>query len=164
MKSKPVIRNRFLLFVDLILITAAIFGAMALRFEMGPLFFYYLPFAYWMLAISLVIKPIVFYFFGLYRRMWVYASIRELRLVAFAVTTASVLMALFLFIFYTLKLFSGFVRSVVIIDWLLSILFIGGVRFLFRLLAESFKSNNLGKPNLVNKRVLIIGAGDAGST
>jgi FlaA1/EpsC-like NDP-sugar epimerase len=163
MKSKPIIRNRFLLFVDLLLITAAIFGAMALRFEMGPLFFYYLPFAYWMLGISIIIKPVVFYFFGLYRRMWVYASIRELRLVAFAVTTASVLLVLFLVIFYSLKLFSGFVRSVLIIDWLLSILFIGGVRFLFRLLAENFKSNNLGKPNLVNKRVLIIGAGDAGA-
>ena len=50
-----------------------------------------------------------------------------------------------------------------IIDWLLSILFFGGVRFLLRLIAENFKSNNLSSPNLVNKRVLIIGAGDAGA-
>ena len=62
MKSKPVIRNRFLLIADLLLIAAAIFGAMALRFEVGPLFFYYLPFAYWMLVISLIIKPIIFHF------------------------------------------------------------------------------------------------------
>ena len=96
--------------------------------------------------------------------MWVYASIRELRLVASAVTTASFLVTVVLLIFlFTLKLFNGFVRSVLIIDWLLSILLIGGVRFLLRLIAENFKSNNLSSPNLVNKRVLIIGAGDAGA-
>ncbi len=163
MKSKPVIRNRFLLIADLLLIAAAIFGAMALRFEVGPLFFYYLPFAYWMLVISLIIKPIIFHFFGLYRRMWAYASIRELRLVAFAVTTASILVVLIMVLFYSLRLFTGFVRSVFIIDWLLSILFIGGVRFFLRLLAESFRSNNLSRPNTVNRRALIIGAGDAGA-
>ena len=163
MKSKPVIRNRFLLIADLLLIAAAIFGAMALRFEVGPLFFYYLPFAYWMLVISIIIKPIIFHFFGLYRRMWAYASIRELRLVAFAVTTASIIVVLIMVLFYSLRLFTGFVRSVFIIDWLLSIIFIGGVRFFLRLLAESFRSNNLSRPNTVNRRALIIGAGDAGA-
>jgi len=163
MKSKPNIRNRYLVLVDLVLIVAAILGAFALRFELGPLFFYYLPFAYWMIGISLVLKPLIFYAFGMYRRMWVYASIRELRLVASAVSTASILVTVVLLIFYSLKLFNGFVRSVLIIDWLLSILFFGGVRFLLRLIAENFKSNNLSSPNLVNKRVLIIGAGDAGA-
>ena len=163
MKSKPNIRNRYLVLVDLVLIVAAILGAFALRFELGPLFFYYLPFAYWMIGVSLAIKPLIFYAFGMYRRMWVYASIRELRLVASAVSTASILVTVVLLIFYSLKLFNGFVRSVLIIDWLLSILFFGGVRFLLRLIAENFKSNNLSSPNLVNKRVLIIGAGDAGA-
>jgi len=163
MKSKPNIRNRYLVLVDLVLIVTAILGAFALRFELGPLFFYYLPFAYWMIGVSLVLKPLIFYAFGMYRRMWVYASIRELRLVASAVSTASILVTVVLLIFYSLKLFNGFVRSVLIIDWLLSILFFGGVRFLLRLIAENFKSNNLSSPNLVNKRVLIIGAGDAGA-
>jgi FlaA1/EpsC-like NDP-sugar epimerase len=163
MKSKPNIRNRYLVLVDLLLIVAAILGAFALRFELGPLFFFYLPFAYWMIGVSLVIKPVIFYAFGMYRRMWVYASIRELRLVASAVSTASILVTVILLVFYSFKLFNGFVRSVLIIDWLLSILFFGGVRFLLRLIAENFKSNNLSSPNLVNKRVLIIGAGDAGA-
>ena len=163
MRSKPTIRNRYLVLIDLILIVASILGAFALRFELGPLFFYYLPFAYWMIGVSLIVKPITFFIFGMYRRMWVYASIRELRLVASAVTTASVLVTVVLLVLYSMKLFSGFVRSALIIDWLLSILFIGGVRFLMRLIAENFKSNNLAVPNLVNKRVLIIGAGDAGA-
>jgi FlaA1/EpsC-like NDP-sugar epimerase len=163
MRSKPTIRNRYLVLIDLILIVASILGAFALRFELGPLFFYYLPFAYWMIGVSLIVKPLTFFIFGMYRRMWVYASIRELRLVASAVTTASVLVTVVLLVLYSMKLFSGFIRSALIIDWLLSILFIGGVRFLMRLIAENFKSNNLVVPNLVNKRVLIIGAGDAGA-
>jgi len=163
MRSKPTIRNRYLVLIDLILIVASILGAFALRFELGPLFFYYLPFAYWMIGVSLIVKPLTFFLFGMYRRMWVYASIRELRLVASAVTTASVLVTVVLLVLYSMKLFSGFVRSALIIDWLLSIFFIGGVRFLMRLIAENFKSNNLAVPNLINKRVLIIGAGDAGA-
>ena len=163
MRSKPNVRNRYLLLLDLVLIVAAVFGAMALRFELGPLFYYYLPFAYWMLGVSLVIKPLFFYLFGMYRRMWVYASIRELRLVAVGVTASSVVVAVILVIFTSQKLFIGFPRSVLIIDWLLSIIFIGGIRFLLRLLAENVKSFNSPSSNGEIKRALIIGAGDAGA-
>ena len=45
-----------------------------------------------MVLLALLIKPVVFYFFGMYRRMWVYASVREVRLIAFAVTAASILL------------------------------------------------------------------------
>jgi FlaA1/EpsC-like NDP-sugar epimerase len=149
--------------LDLVLIVAAVFGAMALRFELGPLFYYYLPFAYWMLGVSLVIKPLFFYLFGMYRRMWVYASIRELRLVAVGVTASSIVVAVILVIFTSQKLFIGFPRSVLIIDWLLSIIFIGGIRFLLRLIAENVKSFNSSTSTGEVKRALIIGAGDAGA-
>lgn len=163
MRSKPNVRNRYLLMLDLVLIVAAVFGAMALRFELGPLFYYYLPFAYWMLGVSLVIKPLFFYLFGMYRRMWVYASIRELRLVAVGVTASSIVVAVILVIFTSQKLFIGFPRSVLIIDWLLSIIFIGGIRFLLRLIAENVKSFNSSTSTGEVKRALIIGAGDAGA-
>ncbi len=163
MRSKPNVRNRYLLLLDLILIVAAVFGAMALRFELGPLFFYYLPFAYWMLGVSLVLKPLFFYLFSMYRRMWVYASIRELRLVAVGVTASSIVVAAVLVILASQKLFIGFPRSVLIIDWLLSIIFIGGIRFLLRLIAENVKSFNSPSGNGITKRVLIMGAGDAGA-
>ncbi len=136
---------------------------MALRFELGPLFFYYLPFAYWMLGVSLVLKPLFFYLFSMYRRMWVYASIRELRLVAVGVTASSIVVAAMLVILASQKLFIGFPRSVLIIDWLLSIIFIGGIRFLLRLIAENVKSFNSPSGNDITKRVLIMGAGDAGA-
>ncbi|KAF0112147.1 MAG: putative polysaccharide biosynthesis protein [Chloroflexi bacterium] len=163
MKSKPNIRNRYVLLLDFLVIVAAVFGAFALRFELGPLFFYYLPFAYWVIGTALVIKPLVFYFFGMYRRLWVYASIKELRLVAIAVSTASVIVYVVLVVMYSFKIFTGFVRSVIIIDWLLTILLIGGVRFLARLLAESANSFSTTLKGAQAKRALIIGAGDAGA-
>ena len=49
--------------------------------------------AYWMIGVALILKPLTFYFFGLYRRMWSYASVQELKLVFFAVTASSVLVS-----------------------------------------------------------------------
>ena len=83
------IRNRFLLVVDLILIVTSVLASFALRLDLGSVFATYLPSAWAMVLISIVVKPIVYYFFGLYRRYWVYASIRELRLIAFATATSS---------------------------------------------------------------------------
>jgi FlaA1/EpsC-like NDP-sugar epimerase len=70
------LRNRFILFADFLLITVAVCGSYALRLEFTPDFVrFYLQGAVWLVGISLVIKPVVFYFFGLYRRLWIYASI-----------------------------------------------------------------------------------------
>ncbi len=38
---------------------------------------------------------------------------------------------------FATDVFTGFPRSVLVIDWLLSILFVGGLRFIFRLVAET---------------------------
>jgi FlaA1/EpsC-like NDP-sugar epimerase len=94
MKIKTTVRNRYLLVLDLLLTAASVFGSYALRFELGQQFYDYLPSAYWMLGAALVTKPIVYYFFGLYRRLWSYASTQELKLIAFAVTTSSVVLSL----------------------------------------------------------------------
>ncbi|MDO8970508.1 MAG: hypothetical protein Q7U74_07460, partial [Saprospiraceae bacterium] len=90
MKPKGKIRNRYLLLVDIVLIVVSILGSYVLRLELGAQIVQYLPSMYWMLAVSLVLKPIIYYFFGMYRRMWTYASIQELKLILVAVTTASI--------------------------------------------------------------------------
>ena len=100
MRAKPNIPNRYIFAGDIVLIPVSILGAFVLRFELGSLFFSYLPVAYTMIVASLVIKPLVYYLFGLYRRMWLYASVEELRLIVAAVTTASILVSLvMMFIF-----------------------------------------------------------------
>lgn len=152
--------NRALFVGDLILIAVCVMGSFALRLPLGPLFIYYLPQALWMMVITLLVKPVVYYTFGLYRRVWAYASTKELRLIIAAVTTASVIVSVIMVVLTTLNLYEGFPRSVLAIDWLLSILAVGGLRFTLRLLGES-RSKAIDTNGQV-KRVLIVGAGDAG--
>ena len=161
MKAKVTLRNRYILLFDLVLVAASVFGAFGLRFELGQQFYYYLPSAYWMLGTAIIVKPLVYFLFGMYRRLWSYASTQELKLVFFSVTTSSVLVSLFMVILASVKAFTGFSRGILIIDWLLSILFVGGLRFMMRVLSDSqnaFTSKNRGA-----KRALVVGAGDAGA-
>jgi FlaA1/EpsC-like NDP-sugar epimerase len=163
MKSTPFIRNRYLLLGDLLLIVVSVFISYALRLDLPTAFPVYLPSALFMIGVGLVIKPLVYYFFGLYRRMWIYASIKELKVIAIAVTSASLLVAAVMIALFTLGAFFGFPRSILIIDWLISLAFVGGLRFSMRVLAESQlfakKDASIKQP----KRALIIGAGDAGA-
>lgn len=162
MRAKVSIRNRYLLIGDLIVIAAAVLATFVLRFELGQLFYQYLPFAYWMIAVGLLVKPLVYYFFGMYRRLWLYASVEELKLITAAVTTASALLALIMLLLYSTGVVWAYLRSVFVIDWLLSLILTGGIRFIFRLLGEA-RQNQLSGHAGRKRRVLIVGAGDAGA-
>jgi len=156
-------RNRYILFADAIFVIASVLASYALRLELGAAFRFYLPSAYWMIGTALVIKPLVYYFFGLYRRLWAYASMQELKLILSATLTASVLVSIVMISIFALGAFTGFPRSTLIIDWLLSIFFVGGLRFMVRMIAEnrgSFARNGNG---LDVRKTLIVGAGDAGA-
>jgi len=153
--------NRMLLIGDLLMIVVSVLGSFALRLPLGPLFIYYLPQAAWMFSVALIIKPTIYFSFGLYRRVWAYASTRELKLITVAVTTASVAVSLTVILLASLRVYTGFPRSVLAIDWLLSLLAVGGLRFALRLLAES-RSTGVDTQRR-GRRVLIVGAGDAGA-
>ncbi|MFH1523506.1 MAG: nucleoside-diphosphate sugar epimerase/dehydratase [Chloroflexota bacterium] len=161
-KSRFLIRNRYIFIIDIILTIAAVMGAYTLRLE-GFLFYYYLAGAYWMIGVSILIKPIIYYLFGLYRRQWAYASTSELKLISVAVTTASAVVSLVMISLWTSRLLGpGFVRTTLVIDWLLSLVAIGGFRLALRLISETRNTN--GKSHLgIGRNVLIIGAGDAGA-
>ncbi|HNR01955.1 MAG TPA: nucleoside-diphosphate sugar epimerase/dehydratase [Anaerolineaceae bacterium] len=163
MRTKPNMRNRYMVIIDIILTVIAVLGAYTLRLELGALFFFYLPSAYWMIAVSLLIKIPIYYLFGLYRRLWGYASTKELRLIIIAVTSASILVSVIMILLLTFRAFNGFPRSVLIIDWLLSIFLIGGTRFTIRLIADNVSTVSSSIRNKQAKRSLIIGAGDAGA-
>jgi FlaA1/EpsC-like NDP-sugar epimerase len=99
------------------------------------------------------LKLLSYWLFGLYGGIWRYSSINEAFSVFKAVTVAS--LATTGLVFFTQAL--PFPRSVILLDWFLNLLFIGGLRFTPRLRRE------LGKRRIVpDKRLLIIGAGDAG--
>jgi len=164
-KPSPSIRNRYLLMADLVLIVVAVLGSYALRFELDRFFFFYIPSALWMIGVALAVKPLTYYFFGLYRRMWIYASTRELTLIVAAVATASVIVSAVMLLLIVMKAFVGFPRSVLVIDFFLSLVLTGGMRFTLRLLAENRVSQaiNSGLSPKQFQRALIVGAGDAGA-
>ncbi len=160
MSRPPHIRNRFVLIGDIALIIVSVLGSFALRLNVEELPFYF-PAVVLMSAVALAIKIPVYFFFGLYRRLWIYASTGELRLITVAVTSASVLVSgVMLLLISAGRVLPGMPRSALGIDWLLSLVLIGGSRFALRILAEqSMSARSSGK----SKRAIIIGAGDAGA-
>jgi len=160
-KSRLNIRNRFVILIDLLLTIASVMGAYALRLE-GTYFYFYLPSAYWLIAVSLIIKPMTYYLFGLYRRQWAYASTNELKLISMAVTVASAIVSAVMIALYSAQFFIGFPRSTLAIDWVLSLIGIGGFRLSMRLIAES-QASGVKRPAGRVRNVLVVGAGDAGA-
>jgi FlaA1/EpsC-like NDP-sugar epimerase len=157
---RPKIRNLFVLFGDIALTLISVLGSFALRLDVGELP-YYFPAALLMSAVALFIKVPVYYFFGLYRRLWMYASISELRLITVAVTTASVLTSgVMAVLIVTGRVLPGMPRSALGIDWLLSLILIGGSRFALRIFSEQA---TMSRPRGKAKRALILGASDAGA-
>ena len=160
MRARGNVRSRFVLAGDIALTIVSVLGSFALRLDVGELP-YYFPAILLMCAVALLIKIPTYFFFGLYRRLWIYASTGELRLITVAVTTASVLTSgAMAVLIVTGNVLPGMPRSALGIDWLLSLVLIGGSRFALRILAEqSMSSPTHGK----GKRALVIGAGDAGA-
>ena len=153
------IRNRYVFLGDLVLIIVSVMGSFALRLDVGQLPFYF-PAILIMMGVALLAKVPVYYAFGLYRRLWIYASTNELRLITVAVTTASVLTSGLMLLLVSFGwVLPGMPRSSLGIDWLLSLVLIGGSRFALRILAEQSAAPRNGKM----RKVLIIGAGDAGA-
>src|SRR5215216_7531517 len=160
MRARQPVRNRFVLIGDMALTVVSVLGSFALRLDVGELP-YYFPAVVLMGAVALMIKIPIYYFFDLYRRLWIYASTGEVRLITVAVTTASVVTSgIMAVLIVTGKVLPGMPRSALGIDWLLSLVLIGGSRFALRILAEQSMSS---QANGKGKRALVIGAGDAGA-
>lgn len=158
-KTRPYVRNRYLLIGDVMLVLVSVMGSFALRLDSAQLP-YYIPAMLIMCLVALLIKIPTYYFFGLYRRMWIYASTNELRLITAAVTTGSVLTSgVMLALLFADLVLPGMPRSALGIDWLLSLVLIGGSRFALRILAEQSAAPRNGKA----RTALIVGAGDAGA-
>jgi FlaA1/EpsC-like NDP-sugar epimerase len=164
-KTRSRFSNVIVVAADILISTIAIVAAFALRLE-GDRVTDYIRALYWMILISILIKPIIYSFFGLYRRLWAYASVNELTLISTAVTVASAVFSAVMLILYITEMngarLLNFPRAVLPIDWLLSLVGIGGLRFSIRLLAEGRAASKKPMPRKA-RNVLIIGAGDAGA-
>jgi FlaA1/EpsC-like NDP-sugar epimerase len=154
-------RNRTVLVGDLLFIFVCVLGSFMLRVPLGARLFDFRYQILVMIGVALIIKPFVYYKFGLYRRLWAYASIHELILIAIAVTTASIIVSIIVSLISTFFVAKDFSRLVLVIDWLLSLLAVGGLRFSYRIISESQLTSRQTENRL--RRVLIAGAGDAGA-
>src|SRR5688500_17653219 len=160
-------RNRYVLFADVVAFGLAAAGAFVLRFDL--FFFSHRPEFLNFLVASLCLKPVVFYGFGLYRRYWRYTSINDLRALTLASLAASALMAIVEAAALSARLVPEFSRAVLVIDFMLTFMAAAGIRMSIRLLGES-RSRFRGSARMISpagihqgKRVLVVGAGDAGS-
>ena len=160
-------KNFFLLLlIDIALFTASYAGAYFLRFDLRFPHAQYLLFRKTLIPI-IVLKVSIFYYLGIYRGMCRYTGLEDLENIVRA-SLASFL-SIIVFASITFRLY-GFPRSVFLIDALLTIFLIGGVRLLIRLYFSSLKKGGFpfclwmknGNGSKKKKKVLIIGAGDAG--
>ena len=157
-------RNRYVLVADLGAIVVCLLGAFVLRLDW---FFTHsadqtAAFAY-ALVTGLVAKPLVFHAFGLYRRYWRYAGIPDVVVILTAVSAASALLALLVAVGVIAGVVPFFPRSILAIDWLLTLACVAGVRLSQRILAEGWRSGVRPDGGTPTRRVLIAGAGDAGT-
>ena len=161
-----VLRSRYLLLIDAVFVIVSVSTALALRFEtleIGP----YLQQLWIVVPLLIGVRLPLFYLFGLYGRVWRYASVNELLSVVMAVFSSSVIVAFVIFgLAFPIGLVKWFPRSLLVIDFLLSIPLSGGIRFGLRLLSTrgiGGRAGELKRPSDTQKRVLIVGAGDAGA-
>ncbi len=162
MKKLQISKNLFVLILaDIVLLAIAYFLAYIVRFEahVG---------ANELLVIKQTIVPIllcklaVFYFFNLYRGMWRYTGIVDLLNVIKAVVVSSAIIITVILMF---SRFQGFSRSVFLIDAVFSLILIAGIRLAIRLLLSTTTTFSLNKNGIngnEHKKMIIIGAGDAG--
>ncbi len=150
----------FFLIVDGVLISLSMWIAFLLRFE-AKIPMVYLTDLWLFILISLFIKIFFLHLNGLYRISWSYISTEELLSLVKALGYSFLVMASIFLLFRHLPPFSRFPRSILIIDFSISLLFIGIFRIAKRMYLQIFKWPH-PKESSNRKRALIVGAGGAG--
>ena len=158
------LRSRTAVFThDLMMVPIAWFGAYWLRFNLDAIPDGYIDQAIVLLPVIWIAQGGMFWYLGLYRGIWRFASIPDLVRILKAVTAGVVIAAAASFILTRLH---AVPRSVFILDGILLVLLLGGPRFIYRL----FKDHSLYQwiqdrgltANAERKNSLIVGAGKAG--
>jgi len=164
-------RNLLIIFViDIVLLYFALYFSHLVRFD------FTIPDWAWekfleILPYVVCVKLLCFFSFDLYKGMWRYTSLNDLINVVKASVTASFIVVVLILYINRFEMIS---RSVFIIDWCLTIIFIISLRVITRLCFEKF-TDNISFKELKNvilqlfikgkmggRGVIVIGAGDYG--
>ena len=150
-----------MLFVDSMLLVSILLASFSIR-----LGYWYFPQddLIWVVLGAPVVASIIFVRFGLYRAVIRYIGFKALWTVVQAVSLYALVWGVIGFMVAV----DGIPRSVILINWMLSLLAIGGLRVVARLALSqnvefsifNFELNSKSQSD--KKRVLVYGAGDAG--
>ena len=141
-------KQLIMLLVDSVLLVTILLASFSIR-----LGYWYFPEnnLIWVIFGTPILAIPIFVRFGLYRVVIRYISFKAL----WSVTQAVSLYALIWGVIGFMMAMEGIPRSVILINWMLSLLAIGGLRIVARAAFGGRDNNN-------KKRVLVYGAGDAG--
>jgi len=150
------LRNRWLVIAhDLLWIPLAIWMAFWLRFNLGEVPSYHLNPLHLLITISMPLQLLVFWYFGLYRGVWRFASIPDLLRITKAVAVGVLLSFVIMFAMQRLE---GMPRSVLLMYPVILAMGLATPRLFYRWL----KDRHLNLKAFEGKRALLIGAGQAG--
>ncbi|MFZ3059435.1 MAG: nucleoside-diphosphate sugar epimerase/dehydratase [Candidatus Methanoperedens sp.] len=155
-KSTSRKRAAFYLIFDSVFISLSMYGAFYLRFE-GTIPENIIGSVGIFILLALLVKIPVLYYEGLYKVSWSYVGLKELLSLVKSLSFASFFFGTILFFFRASLLFAAFPRSILIIDYMLTIFFLGSFRGSKRIYLQ-YTGRMPGK----GEKVLIIGAGNTG--
>jgi FlaA1/EpsC-like NDP-sugar epimerase len=156
--------------IDAALVSVALAGAYLLRFDFNvpKAFWHQLA---WVIVPIVVVQIAVFIALGMYNKWWRYSGVRDLASLFWG-TLAGVAVAMVVGEVVAFKLqtpvyghwhnvitASALPRSVIVLDWVLCFGLLGGARLLSRVASERPWR---GERSRDRKKVLVVGAGDAG--
>ena len=113
---------------------------------------------FWLIFGAPAIAVPIFVRFGLYRAVIRYLGFDALWSIVQAVSLYTLVWGILSF----MLMIDGIPRSIIVINWVISILIIGGLRMVARWMLTSGKNIDNNKASGEKKRVLFYGAGDAG--
>ena len=158
----------YMILVDALLTFVSIIFSMMLRLEVvypdRLLFSYYLRIIWPFIVFAMVLRPIVFYFSGIYKRIWRYAYTKDFIALAVSVFIGTVILSvLSLLIIKPFWIRASFPRSLLILEAIISLFLLGGFRVILKM-SERYPGDIDWKATGItpNKRVLIAGAGNTG--
>ena len=114
------------------MVVVAFYGTLWMRLGTGLDYYDLSALALW-IGSFLAVSVFVFWFSGLYRGIWRYASMSDLVAIVRAVTIATLIYLAIMFLFTRLELLP---RAVPLINWIVLICLLGGPRFIYRILKD----------------------------
>lgn len=160
-KKTTLKRRMFFLISDILLLIIAMYSSFWLRFN-GAIPEQYIASLPYFMLLALILKLSFLVFYNLYDIYWRFVGIEELIKVIKALSLGSLVLVMALYLLRVNAPFkdSPFPRSILLVDYMFSLILIGSLRVFKRIALEGLRSGFKLKKLAV--KILVVGAGNAG--